>query len=78
MSPALQVDSLPTELSGKPNPNLELGGECSNGFLSDQSVPTNIFAGFLFFGFFFCGGQVAFETPISHNIYLMCTLPRQQ
>ena len=42
-SPALQVDSLPTELSGKPNTNLELGGECSNGFLSDQSVPTNIF-----------------------------------
>ena len=48
-SPALQVDSLPTELSGKPNTNLELGGECSNGFLSDQSVPTNIFAGFFFF-----------------------------
>ena len=48
-SSALQVDSLPTELSGKPNTNLELGGECSNGFLSDQSVPTNIFAGFVLF-----------------------------
>ena len=56
-------------LSGKPNTNLELGGECSNGFLSDQSVPTNIFAGFLFcfvlfcFVLFFAGGGWLLTLP---------------
>ena len=52
-SPALQADSLPTKLSGKPNTNLELGGEGSDGFYVINLCPPIFLQ--VFFGGRGCG-----------------------